>query len=78
MAAVYPQQAVSLHLAQFMGHGAAVHIEIIRQMLAVKRNLKIIPSVLCRLKREIGQQAAPDGFGAGMKDPAGQMQVFPR
>lgn len=36
MAAVHCQQAVPLHFAQFIGHGAAVHAEVVRQLLAVE------------------------------------------
>ena len=40
------QQAVRLHLAQLIGHGAAVYSKIVRKLLAVKRDREMCASML--------------------------------
>ena len=60
---VHLQQSVPLHLAQLIGQRAAVHIEIIGQLLAVEGNREALAPAADRLLGEIGQQPPPNGFG---------------
>ena len=76
MAALYLQQPLPLHFAQFIGKSAAVYAQIICQLLAVERNIKFPTALLQRLIGKIGQQPPPNGLGTGMEDPAGKVQIL--
>ena len=56
------QQALVPHLAQLLGEGAAVQIEVVGQLLPVERDVKFFLSVLHSLIRQIRQQSSPDRF----------------
>ena len=74
---LYLQKPLPLHFAELIGQGTAVYSQIIRQLLAVKRNRE--PCLLalgCPIGQK-GQQSSPDRLGRRMKDPPGQVQVLP-
>lgn len=73
----HPQQALLPHLAQLVGHGAAVHVEVAGQLLAVEGDGEAPAPAAGRLVGQIGQQPPPDGLGGGVKDLPGQLQIFP-
>ena len=70
------QQPLFLHFSQLCGHGAAIHIQIVRQLLAIEGNIKFPAALTQRLKGQIRQQSAADASGTGMNAPAGQTQIF--
>ena len=55
-AAVDAEQTFSLHAGEFGGHGAAVHGEEIRELLAVKGDAEAGTSGTARLRGQIGQE----------------------
>ena len=77
MIAVYSDDPIPLHLAQLVGHGAAVHAQVIRQLLPVEGDIKFPAAVLGRLKGQVAEQPAPDALGTGVHDAPGQVQAFP-
>ena len=69
-------QTIFFHLRQFLGHIRPFQIQIIRQLLAVKGNIKL-PAVLLKGDRtQICQDSPAGAFWRGVKAPAGQGQVF--
>ena len=58
-----PDQPFLLHPSQFLRQSRAVHIEIIRQLLAVKGNVEFPASPLDGDGVEVGEDPSPDGFG---------------
>ena len=46
----YHQEALPLHFPQFIRQGAAVNAQVIRQLLAVKRDRKGVAAAMRRLK----------------------------
>ncbi len=46
----YHQEALPLHFPQFIRQGAAVNAQVIRQLLAVKRDRKGLAAAMRRLK----------------------------
>lgn len=70
------QDALALHLAEFVGEGAAVDPQIICQLLAVKGDVELVVALFLCKKRQIGQKPAADGLGRGVEDVAGHMQVL--
>lgn len=77
MVAVNGDDAIPLHLAQLVGHSAAVNAQVIRQLLTVEGDIECPAAVLCCLKGQIAEQPAPDALGAGVQDAPGQAQAFP-
>ena len=57
------QKSLPLHLTKLIGQGAAVHPQIIRQLLAVKRNGEPLLLTLCCPIGQKRQQPSPDGLG---------------
>jgi len=76
MIAVYSDDPIPLHLAQLVGHGAAVHAKVIRQLLAVEGDIERPAAVLGCLKGQVAEQPTPDALGAGVHDAPGQVQAF--
>lgn len=76
MVFIYLKQSVALHFSQFIGQGAAIYAEIIRQLLTVKGDREVRALGLRSLDGEVGYQASADGFGGGMENPSGKIQVF--
>ena len=72
------QQSFFLHLAQLIGHGAAVYAQIVRQLLPIKRDIKLPAALPNRLEGKIAEQSSPNGFRTGVKDASGEIQVFLR
>ena len=68
---LHHQQPVPLHFAQLVGQGAALHVEIVGQLLPVEGDGKAGGAISPGLVGQVGQQAAPDGFGRGVKDLPG-------
>lgn len=65
------QDAFTLHLAEFVGEGAAVDPQIICQLLAVKGDVELRSCPLLCKKRQIGQEPAADGLGRGVEECGG-------
>ena len=76
MASVSLQQTLLLHLAQLVGKGTAVYAQVVCQLLAAEGDIKFPAAVFHGLIGKIGQQPAADGFGRGMENAAGKIQVF--
>ena len=74
--AVFEHSLVA-HTAQLLGERAAVEVEVVGQLLAVEGNGKFRAALAGGLKGQVGEQAAPDGLGGGVKNPPGQGQIFP-
>ena len=70
------QDSIVPHSSQFLGQGAAVQIQIIGQLLAVKWNVKGRTSGFQRLAGKINQKPFPDGFRRSTENPAGENQIF--
>ena len=70
------QKPLPAHFAQFIGQGAAVHIQVVGQLLAAEGDVEFQPALLGRLEGEIGEKPAPDGFGGGVEDAPGEGQIF--
>ena len=54
--------AILLHFGKFIAHGAAVHVQIVRQLLAVIRDQEGIAPGAFGAFRKIGHQPSPNGF----------------
>ena len=59
-----------------MAHGAAVYSQIIRQLLAVIGDVEDVVSGLFGALRKIRHEPSPDGLGACVQNPLGQLQAF--
>ena len=70
------QQPLPGHVPQLVGQGAAVHLQVVRQLLPGKGDGKLPGAVSRRLEGEIRKHPAPDGLGGGVEDPPGEPQVF--
>ena len=70
------QQALVPHLAQLLGEGAAVQIEVVGQLLPVERDLELQTAAAGGLCGKVGQQTAPHGLGGGAEDALRKAQVF--
>ena len=70
------QNTFPLHLAQFIGHGAAVNAQIVGKLLPVEGDRKAVAAAAFGLLRKIGEQPAPNGFGRGVQTAAGKSEVF--
>ena len=68
--------AVLLHFGKLIAHGAAVHIQIVRQLLAVVRDQEGTAPGPFGAFRKIGHQPPADGFGTGMQDPLGKLEAL--
>ena len=62
------QRALPLEPPDFLGEGAAIHVQIVCQLLPVEGNREAAASVSDRLVRKIGQEAAPDGSEASVDE----------
>ena len=76
MVFLIPDKPVPLHEGQLVGKRAALYAEIIRQLLTVKGDREVRALGLRSLAGEVGYQASADGFGGGMENPSGKIQVF--
>ena len=74
----HAQQPLALHSAQFGRQRAAIHPQIIRQLLAVKGNIKLLPAPAGRLIGEIGLEPSADGFCRNMEHAPGKDQILLR
>ena len=59
-------------------HGAAVHRQIVCQLLAVQRDIKLRPSGLHGLGGQITEQLVPGGTAGHVADLPGEGQISPR
>ena len=64
--------------AQGGGHGAAVHRQIVRQLLAVQGDVKRRPSRLQRLGGQVAEELVPGGPAGHVADLPGEGQIPPR
>ena len=71
-------QPVALHFTQLGRQRAAVCVQVIRELLAVERDVERIAAALHRLRGQVGQQPPAQRLGRGMEDLARQGQVFAR
>ena len=71
-----PQQSFPGHLAQLVGQGAPVHIEVIGQLLPVVGDGEAPAAAADRLLRQVGEEPPPDGAGGGVEDLPGEVQVL--
>ena len=62
------QQSLVPHAAQLFGEGAAVHTQVIRQLLPVKGDEKGAAALLQGLGGKVRDKPAPDGLGAGAEN----------
>lgn len=69
-------QPIVPHFAQFLGKCAAVQIQVVRQLLAVKRDGKMRAARPHCLRGKIGQQPPTRTFWCGAPDTLGERQVF--
>lgn len=78
--AVFPnvQQTLAAHAAELRGKRAAVHAEVIGELLAVERDRKAVAARADRLHREVGEQAAADRFRRGVEDAPGKREILLR
>ena len=76
MIAFCGKQSLFLHFAQFVGEGTAVYTQIICQLLAAERDVEFSAAVFHGLIGKIGQQPATDGFGRGVENASGEIQIF--
>ena len=72
------QQPVLLHLPQLQGQSAALHPQIVRQLLPGKGDVQFIGPQPLGLRREIGHDLGPGGALAHVGELFPQTQVFPR
>ena len=73
MVFLIPNQSVSLHDGQLVGKCAALHAEIIRQLLAVVGDIKGLAAGAFDAFRKVGEQSLPNGFWAGVQHTAGKL-----
>ena len=64
--------------AQRGGHGAAVHRQIVRQLLAVQGDVELGPPRLQRLGGQIADELVPGGPPGHVADLPGERQIPPR
>lgn len=69
------KQAVSLHLAEFVGKSASVHTKIVSKLLAVKWNSKLCAAMSKNLLRQIGQKTFTYGSRSDMRHSGGEGQT---
>lgn len=67
------QQPFIPHFPQLRGECAAVHAQVIGQLLAVKGDLKAAGPLAEGLGGKVGEQASPDGLLGDMADLPGQI-----
>ena len=60
MVFIYLKQPVALHFSQFIGQGAAIYAEIIRQLLTVKGDREVRALGLRSLAGEVGYRRPRD------------------
>ena len=69
-------QTIFLHFTEFLRQSAALQVQIIRQLLAVKRNIKFPAAPLQRNGVEVSHHPTTDGLWRGMKASPGKDQIF--
>ena len=69
-------QPIVPHFAQLLGKCAAVQVQVVRQLLAVKRDGKMRAARPHCLRGKIGQQPPTRTFWCGAPDALGERQVF--
>ena len=72
-----PDQPVPLHEGQLVAQRAALHVPLVRQLLAVVWYVEFVAAGALDALREIGQQPLADGLGRGVQHPAGELQILP-
>ena len=66
------------HFTQFIGHGAAIHRQKVRQLLTIKRNGKTATVLPLCLVRQIGYELCADGAFGHMPNFLYQFSVLLR
>ena len=75
MTALCPEDAKLCELAQLCGHGTPFYPEIIRQLLPVERDGKIVAPFQFCLIGKIGHQFFPGGLTGGIFDLLVQIHI---
>ena len=77
MVFLIPDKPVPLHEGQLIAQRAALHVQVVRQLLAVVGDVEFVAAGALDALREIGKQPLADGLRRGVQHPAGELQILP-